>query len=128
VLTTMVDKPKILYVDDDELMRRAFRRVVRAQWNVFEAQSGDEALELIKEHEFAVIVCDYVLDSTNGIKLIKALKKKQPNATYILVSGASDEFEQRLDELAREGIAHFVAKPWDNKEFLALLRSLAPTS
>jgi hypothetical protein len=41
------------------------------------------------------------------------------------VSGTSN-FDTRKDELAKAGIAEFVAKPWDNQKLLALLRALAP--
>src|SRR5262249_22686649 len=118
----MVDKPKILYVEDDLLTRRAFRRLLRNEWEVFDVGTGTEALFLAHEHDFPVVVSDYVLEESNGIQVLKSLRKHLPNAVFILVSGASDDFLDRQDELTAATIAHFVAKPWDNQSFMELLR------
>jgi DNA-binding NtrC family response regulator len=120
----MSDRPKLLYVDDERLLRRAFARLVRDEWELFLAANAKEALALCEEHAFQVVVSDYQLPEMSGLDLFTALRPKLPDATFILVSGQFD-VDQNTDDLERAYVAHAFSKPWDNRKFLALLRTLA---
>jgi response regulator RpfG family c-di-GMP phosphodiesterase len=117
----MSSSERILFVDDDALVRTAFARSLRTRGFKVELASGAEhAIELAGEREYAVIVTDYRMPRTNGLELVGILGKRQPCATYVLVSGECD-----LGPDLRAGrdtqVSHIVSKPWDTDELAKLL-------
>ncbi len=82
---------KILLVDDNSLGLTARRSVLEELGHqVLTTNTAAEALELCGKHHFDVVVTDYKMPKMNGVELIGRLRKQQPAACVILISGFTD--------------------------------------
>ena len=104
----------ILVVDDEPQILSSLRRALRNQsYSVLFAKDGHEALEILKQHEVALILSDYMMPGLSGTELLTEAERLQPNTIRIILSGHSD-FQTVLQSI-KEGIVHkFLAKPWTN--------------
>jgi len=105
----------ILVVDDEPQILDALKRALRRQkYNIHFANNGEEALEILKQHEVALIMSDYMMPGLNGTELLTKAADIQPNTVRIVLSGHSD-FQTVLQSI-QHGIVHkFLAKPWVNE-------------
>ena len=112
-------KKRILFVDDDPSILEAFRfmfEAMKTEWNIFFANGGPAALDLMKDHPFDVIVTDMRMPGMNGVQLLTEVMQRYPRTARFIISGYADQ-----EQVARSiGTAHqFLTKPCD----LAVLRS-----
>ena len=80
--------PNILLVDDNRdglLVRRTLLEELRYRVSV--ARNGEEGLKLFESASFDVVVTDYRMPRMNGAELIQRIRKLNPNARIILLSG-----------------------------------------
>lgn len=112
-------RARVLFVDDDPLVRAAFERVVTPEgWQVDLAATGEHALALARENLYGVMVSDHSLPGMSGPELISALSQLQPNAGLIMVTAHSD---LAVASCRLPGLFVVISKPWDNDALLALL-------
>ena len=105
----------ILVVDDEPQILNALKRALRKQdYSVFYANNGEEAIEILKQQEVALIMSDYMMPGLSGTELLTEAEKIQPNTIRIILSGHSD-FQTVLQSI-KHGVVHkFLAKPWVNE-------------
>ncbi len=114
----------VLFVEDDELVRRTGRRILeRLGYRVEEAIDGLDALERVRASSarFDLVVTDMVMPRMNGMQLIRALSELAPGLPVLVVSGYADA---ALGEL---GEASFLAKPYTLESLASRLRALLPS-
>ena len=93
--------PRLLLVDDDDVMRRSsVRFLARAGFEVVAVGSGAEALALIEDQRIDVAVVDLEMPGMDGIQLMRRLRERQPDLPMGLWSAS-----QRLEELSDEELA-----------------------
>jgi hypothetical protein len=79
----------VLVVDDDDSIRNLFQIVLTGGgYEVVAARNGREALVLLRERRFNVLVTDLVMPEGEGIETIRTLRKEQPDLKIVAVSGA----------------------------------------
>ncbi len=79
---------RVLVVDDEASVREAFEAALRAKgYEVFLAKDGREALRMIKREAFELIFLDILLPALGGASLLKAIKRRDPEAVVILITG-----------------------------------------
>lgn len=86
--TSPVLNPNVLLVDDNRdglLVRRSL--LEELGYRVTVARNGEEGLKLFQSSNFAVVVTDYRMPRMNGVELIELIRKVDPNARIILLSG-----------------------------------------
>ncbi|MCF8037948.1 MAG: response regulator [Desulfohalobiaceae bacterium] len=116
---------KILLVDDDPDVLMATSRVIGAEgYQVFEASSGAECMELAKIHHPDLILLDVILPDIEGIELCNAIKSDPSlkKIFVILISGlrtSSIEQAEGLDV----GADGYIARPVSNKELKARVKA-----
>ena len=76
-------KPAILHVDDDPDYQELFSLNFSRHFNIHCAGSGDEALCLLENGDFDLLVTDYEMPEMNGIELLKAVQEKHPHIPVI---------------------------------------------
>jgi CheY-like chemotaxis protein len=111
----------VLVVDDEVAVRRFACRVLERAggFQVFEACDGIEALDLIERRALSdlhVVVSDIVMPRMNGVELMQALSKAEPELPVILMSGYATE------ALTERGIAtpcSILPKPFSGDRLLA---------
>lgn len=112
----------VLFVDDEALILRAFARdLYDTDCEVTLARSAGEALEALSRRSFSVILSDYQMPGMDGIGFLEEVRRIDPDAVRILVSGRAD-FKMAIQVINRVGLFNFVAKPWEPYELRDTVR------
>jgi len=116
-----VRKAKVLIVDDEAQIRRLLRTTLdRASYEVSEAASAREALELLATADPDVVLLDLGLPDRDGMELVPIIRQRS-KATLLVVS-ARDATDQKVTALDL-GADDYVTKPFDTDELLARVRA-----
>ena len=78
--------PRILVVDDEADFRR-FAKEALDSFSVLEAQSGKEALQIVREEQFDLVIADIRMPEMDGYSLLANLRTYSPNLRVVAVSG-----------------------------------------
>ena len=104
---------RILLVEDEESVRAFSAQALRATgYEVFEADGGEEALEVLEDLDFAVdlMISDVVMPEMDGPTLLKHLREKMPDLKVIFVSGYAEESVRR--DIEDDQSVEFLPKPY----------------
>jgi len=107
--------PKILVVDDHEQMR-SYVSSVLSEYYVAEAANGKEALELMKNKEFDLIITDYMMPVMDGEAFVNDLKNNGIKIPVLVLTARTDN-SGKLNML-RLGIDGYLNKPFLEEELL----------
>ncbi|MEX0427957.1 response regulator transcription factor [Nocardioides sp. DS6] len=122
-MTSAVNKPRVLVVDDDKAVRESLRRSLEFNgYDVALAGDGAEALAGIAGHVPDVVVMDIMMPRLDGIETTKALRAAG-NDVPIIVLTARDSVGDRVEGLDA-GADDYLTKPFALQELLARLRAL----
>lgn len=114
-------RPKVLIIDDEPQIRRLLRTTLeRASYDVSEAASAREALDVLAASEPDVVLLDLGLPDRDGLELVPIIRKRS-DATLLVVS-ARDATDQKVTALDL-GADDYVTKPFDTDELLARVRA-----
>jgi DNA-binding NtrC family response regulator len=103
-------KPEILIVDDEEVVRRSYSRILGgAQCNVDAVLNGDEALRAMEGHAYDVVLLDLRMPGTDGMSVLKTIKQKWPESEVVVITGYPS-IETAKDSV-RLGAYDYLAKP-----------------
>lgn len=116
-----MNKRRILFVDDEPNVLDGLRRLLRFLRQEFElhfVESGEKALQLLKEHTFDVVVSDMRMPGMDGADLLAEIQKKYPHAIRIMLTGQADD----ASTLRTIGVVHqFLAKPCDPEKLKSII-------
>ncbi|MCK9329881.1 MAG: response regulator, partial [Candidatus Cloacimonetes bacterium] len=111
---------KILFVDDEENVLQAFKRNFYKIFNLSTALSGNEAIALINENEFAVVITDMRMPEMNGIELLDKIKDISPDTVRMMLTGYAD-IETTLNAVNQGNIFRFMTKPWPSDQLQRMI-------
>jgi two-component system, NtrC family, response regulator AtoC len=111
----------VLVVDDESDNLDAFRFAFRKSFRLHYAEGADEALRTLSSLDPAVVVADQRMPGRSGIELLREVKSRFPDAYAILLTAYAD-LEVLVDAVNSGAVDRYVPKPWDSKEFTAILR------
>ncbi|MDP8220324.1 MAG: response regulator [Candidatus Stygibacter frigidus] len=115
---------KILFVEDDDLMRNTISNVLKKNAEtVILASNGKEGLELFKQEKPDIVITDIMMPVMNGLEMIHEIRRLGSNVKIIVVSAYSEK-ENFLKSIAL-GINNFLIKPISYKNLLNILEELA---
>ena len=110
-------RKSLLLADDEQLVLHSFSKELASEsLGVTLAANGEEAVRLIKNGHFDIIVTDLVMPGLDGFQVLKAAKKKDVRTIVIILTGYGD-VESAVDAL-RLGADDFLQKPCDPNELL----------
>lgn len=113
---------KILIVEDEEAIRGFIKvNLKRNNFEVLEAGSGEEALNLIGEN-VDIVLLDVMLPGLNGYEVCEKVRKSHPNMGIIILTAKGQE-ENRIEGLDA-GADDYIVKPFSPKELLARINAL----
>ncbi len=108
---------RILIVDDEKEICNLFRRSLETKGHkVQTAGSGEEALEILKEEKFQLLLFDLNLPGINGIELCKRARKMLPISIIIAITGYASMFH--LLDCREAGFDDYLIKPVSLKTLL----------
>jgi DNA-binding NtrC family response regulator len=115
---------KILIVDDEPANLRTLARLFRDQYQVMTAGSGTEALEILDQHDVALLITDQRMPGMTGIELLKHTVSLRPQMVRMILTGYTD-VEALVEAINCGAVYRYVTKPWNNDELrLTVQRAL----
>lgn len=110
----------VLVVDDEENVRLTLAASLELlDYEVVEAEDGQDAVEKVQQQAFDVVVMDVRMPRLNGVEAYRQIRKLRPTLPVLLVTGF--EREQLLDEAAQEGIYTILFKPLDPERLTQII-------
>ncbi len=115
---------KVMIVDDNEMYRAAFRRnLMLRDYDVCEAENGEEALRIFQEQKPEVVVTDLSMRTPNeGLDVIRAVRGLEPLVPIVMIS-AVGTFEEGA-EASRLGAHSVISKSRIDEEIESLYRTI----
>ena len=108
----MNNTKKILIVDDEENIRRIFKKALeKKNYTVHTAPNAEDALQKIKNQKYSLIFSDIFMDGMSGLALLKEVKKINPQ-TKVVVMTAQDTMNNTIEAM-RMGAYDYISKPFD---------------
>jgi DNA-binding NtrC family response regulator len=117
---TDLNQYPILVVDDEADNLDAFRFNFKRVFQILTAESGDEGLRLLAEHDVAVIVSDQRMPKMTGLEFLREAKKVRPEATGIILTAYTDT-DVLIEAINLGQVYRYITKPWDSKEVKGIL-------
>lgn len=86
-------KKTILIVEDEEKLRNLIISYLADRYNIFEAQDGEEALQIFKEEHIDLVISDIMMPNMDGWELLRSIRATS-TVPYILLTALDDEVSQ----------------------------------
>ena len=86
-------KKRILFVDDETMVLEGLHRMLRPmreEWEMVFVESGAQALDLMSQAPFDVVVSDMRMPRMNGAQLLAEVLKRYPQTVRLILSGHAD--------------------------------------
>ena len=120
---------RILIVDDSAMMRAMIKRVIKLADvfvdEIFEATNGAEALELLKQHDFQLLLTDINMPVMNGADMLReiSLNERWRNLSRVIIS--TDGSTVRREEAEDLDVRCYLEKPFSPEVLRDVLNELA---
>jgi two-component system, sensor histidine kinase and response regulator len=116
-------KEKLLVLDDESLILKSIESLFEDDYDVYTADTADQALLLAGQHDIAVILCDERMPGIAGHEFLRQVREIS-NAVRVMMSGYADI--PALTEAVNSGrIFSYIAKPWEPPELKARIKAAA---
>ena len=113
----MAAKNKILVVDDEEALRTVLSAELEGEgYLVHTAADGEEAIKLLEDQPFHLILLDIKMPNVDGFEVLKFVKQRVPQTKVIMLTGFADL--KNAIESKKLGAEDFVSKPYDLVDLL----------
>jgi len=116
--------PRILLVDDEIDNLRAIERTLRGHFETVGVISPLEALKIVQEQDFAVVISDQRMPDMSGTDFLAKVASLRPMITRVILT-AFTETKEILDAINGAEIFRYVTKPWDNQEMVTTIQQAA---
>ncbi len=109
-----MSKGRTLVVEDDAKLRKYLSLILRqADYDVVEAQDGEQAIEAIRSGDNPLlvdaIICDLVMPKVSGIEAITFFRSQFKGVPILVVTGHADI--ENMTELYKQGVVDYLVKP-----------------
>jgi len=115
----------VLVVDDEPPIREALVRTLESHgYRCYTAEDGSDALALYftRRDEIDVVITDLAMGQMDGVKLVKNLRRLDPNVRVVVSSGHMQK--ENLDALEALGVRFFLDKPYTADKLLRALHAI----
>jgi response regulator RpfG family c-di-GMP phosphodiesterase len=117
-------KYTLLIVDDEPDVCDSVHDLLRREFRVLKAHSGQEGFRLMQEEEVHTIMTDQRMPQVSGVELLTRVKAKNPQAVRMLFTGYAD-LESIIAAINQGHVYQFLKKPWQPEELLEAVRQAA---
>lgn len=111
----MNPKPRIIIVDDEPGIVESLSLTFEDDYQVLATTDSEQAVELLKREEVAVILADQRMPGTTGVELLKKAGGLQPDAVRIILSAYTD-IEDLIAAINSGEVWRYLVKPWEPRE------------
>ncbi len=113
--TDISDKPRVLYLDDDDSNLVSFRANFRDQFEVFTSNNPVEAYNLISEQKVQIVITDQNMPSMSGVEFLESIAEHYPEVQRIILTGYT-EMVPLMEAVNKGKVFRIIAKPFNMKE------------
>ena len=116
-------KPRILAVDDSRVMRRAMSKVLGKEYDVVEAEHGEDAwTHLLNDPTIQVVFTDLSMPYLDGFGLLERMRESDDphlQALPVIIITGKDDDEETKQAALDKGASDFITKPFDSVQLRA---------
>ncbi|WP_152018326.1 response regulator [Aliarcobacter butzleri] len=117
---------KVLVTDDSKMARKMVVRSLEESTikdlEIFEAQNGQEAIDLYKEISPKIVFLDLTMPIMDGFEALKRIKEIDENAKVVIIS--ADIQKLSMDKVRELGAFNFIKKPIDSLKMQQILEKI----
>ncbi|MDG2151233.1 MAG: sigma-54 dependent transcriptional regulator [Polaribacter sp.] len=116
--------PKILIIEDEAAIRRVLTKIISEEneaYHVEEAEDGLLGIEMIKNQDYDLVLCDIKMPKMDGVEVLEKAKKIKPEIPIVMISGHGD-LETAVNTM-RLGAFDYISKPPDLNRLLNTVRN-----
>jgi DNA-binding NtrC family response regulator len=114
-------KASILVVDDEEVVRRSYARILdELDCDAQAAADGEQALQAMERRPFDVVLLDVRMPGLQGLDVLKAIKQRWPASEVVIITGYPTLESAR--QALQLGACDYLAKPADPDELIVAAR------
>lgn len=119
-----MDKKKILVIDDEAIVRVSCERVLKpAGYEVVMTPKGSEALALLKQDKYDLVLTDLKMPDMDGLDVLKNIKSSWPDMIVIIITGYGTI--STAVQAIKLGAFEYIEKPFTPEDILnAVTRAL----
>jgi len=115
------DAKKILWVDDEiDSLKPHMLFLEKRGYNVTGAVSGDDAIELVREHSFDLVLLDEMMPGKDGLTTLEEIKELRPHLPVVMVT--KSEEESLMDQAIGQKIDDYLVKPVNPSQVLSVIK------
>ncbi|WP_339660982.1 sigma-54 dependent transcriptional regulator [uncultured Polaribacter sp.] len=115
---------KILVIEDEASIRRVLKKIISEEneaYHVEEAEDGLMGLEMIKNNDYDLVLCDIKMPKMDGVEVLEKAKKIKPEIPIVMISGHGD-LDTAVNTM-RLGAFDYISKPPDLNRLLNTVRN-----
>ncbi len=120
-MNSNIHKDKVLIVEDDESMRGMLELILREEYEVVTARSGEEALKKLLHSDVHVVLLDIKLPGISGIETLERIIKNDPDIKCLMLSAVHDV--GTVVECMRKGAHDYMTKELEYESVLVRVRN-----
>ncbi len=120
----MTKSHAILIVDDEPDVLFSLTGLLRRDFQVYTATSGQDALDIMQQHPIHVVMTDQRMPSMTGAELMENVRDAYPDAIRIIFTGYADT-RAVVDAINRGELYRYITKPWDPDDLIEVLHDAA---
>ena len=113
---------KILIAEDEPSLRLALRANLKAQYDVYEAENGEQAVEAVRQQFFDVVLMDIRMPGMDGLDALEQIKKISPGILVFMMTAYQSVGTARA--ALQLGASDYIVKPVDMEELKANINRL----
>ena len=112
----MSDRLRVVVADDDPSIRCVLRTILRARYEVVEAEDGAHALRELEEHGADLILSDLTMPGMGGMELLRHVRERDETVGFLILTGAGTV--ENAVEALRLQADDYLVKPFNIDEVL----------
>ncbi|WP_298780399.1 sigma-54 dependent transcriptional regulator [uncultured Polaribacter sp.] len=115
---------KILVIEDESAIRRVLKKIISEEnetYQVEEAEDGLLGIEMIKNNDYDLVLCDIKMPKMDGVEVLEKAKKIKPEVPIVMISGHGD-LDTAVNTM-RLGAFDYISKPPDLNRLLNTVRN-----
>lgn len=114
----------ILIVEDNKDMRTYIRTILQADYRLFEAGNGEEAIHLVENHSIDLIVSDLMMPVMDGLELSRYIKERLETShiPFLMLTAIRSEVQEK--QSYEIGVDEYLCKPFDEEILRLRIRNI----